>query len=500
MKITEQAGQESRIASTFNNIGLVQSYQGDYDTALDYLQRSLTISEKLKNPVEIARTLANISRLHRERGAYGSALDYIQKSLPLAEAGGNQELMAYTLTILGTIHYLQGNYNQALEIYQKSLALRRAAGHKSGVAALDLNIGGVYLAQGDYRSALEYIQKALAQFEALGDKPSVARGTDDLGIVHRAQGNFQLALEYHQKAVAQFEAAGEKPGMSDSLNNLSMAYHEAGKPAAALDTAERATAIARQIGSRETLWKARGNAGRAHRSLNQPAEARRAFEESITTIEALRAETPGGEQEQQRFFENKVSPYHAMVELLVAQTQTAAAFSFAERAKARVLLDVLQSGRVNVAKAMTLAEQEQERGFKNHLVSLNTQISRENLGPKTDPARLDNLKAQLQKARLDYEAFQATLYAAHPELKVQRGRAELLTLEQARDLLPDARSALLEYVVTDERTYLFALTANAAGAKAELKVYPLEIKRNDRIVVGAVRRRLPDQRCQSVEG
>src|SRR4030095_13026959 len=48
----------------------------------------------------------------------------------------------------------------------------------------------------------------------------------------------------------------------------------------------------------------------------------------------------------------------------------------------------------------------------------------------------------------------------------------------------DTRSALLEYVVTDERTYLFALTANAAGTTTELKVYPLALKGkelNDRV-------------------
>jgi CHAT domain-containing protein len=85
----------------------------------------------------------------------------------------------------------------------------------------------------------------------------------------------------------------------------------------------------------------------------------------------------------------------------------------------------------------------------------------------------------LQKTRLDYEAFQTDLYAAHPELKTQRGQVEPLTPEQAADLLPDAQSALLEYVVTDDRTYLFALTRNDAGTATELKVYPLEIKRKE---------------------
>src|SRR6185295_13061293 len=41
------------------------------------------------------------------------------------------------------------------------------------------------------------------------------------------------------------------------------------------------------------------------------------------------------------------------------------------------------------------------------------------------------------------------------------------------------RSALLEYVVTDDRTYLFVLTVNAAETTTELTVYPLTLKQKE---------------------
>jgi CHAT domain-containing protein len=399
--------------------------------------------------------------------------------LILAEAGGAEEVIPYTLTILGSIHYLQGAYDLALENYRKCLALRRAAGYKGGAAAAEENIGKVYFAKGDYHSALEYQQRAIAQFEALGEKSSVAGANDAIGVIYRSLGDYRLASEHHQKALAQFEAIGDRLGITQALANLSAAHLAAGRRTQALETAERAAAVARQIGSLESFRLARENAGRAYRSLDQLAQARRAFEESVTTIEVLRSQVAGAEREQERFFENNLSPYHAVAELLIAQNQTGEAFAYAERAKARALLDALHSGRVNVIKAMTASEQERERGFNYQLVSLNTQIARENLRSQPDAARLNDIKARLQKVRLDYEAFQTGLYAAHPELKAQRGEAKPLTLEQARDLLPDAQSALLEYLVTDERTYLFALTGNAEGTAVGLKVYPLEIKGKD---------------------
>jgi hypothetical protein len=63
---------------------------------------------------------------------------------------------------------------------------------------------------------------------------------------------------------------------------------------------------------------------------------------------------------------------------------------------------------------------------------------------------------------------------------VQRGQAEPLTLDQAAALLPDAKTALLEYVVKQERIYLFAITRGETTRDKRsgvvLKIYPINIK------------------------
>jgi CHAT domain-containing protein len=152
------------------------------------------------------------------------------------------------------------------------------------------------------------------------------------------------------------------------------------------------------------------------------------------------------------------------------------ALTFAEYAKARVLLDVLKTGRVNSAKAMTGREQEQESKLRSELVSLNTQVTRASQQESPDQARLDELISLREKARLKYEAFQLSLYAAHPELRAQRGDAPVVKGDEIAALLPDDGSALLEYLVTDEMTYLFAVTKSAG-----MQVYALPIKRDELI-------------------
>jgi CHAT domain-containing protein len=140
------------------------------------------------------------------------------------------------------------------------------------------------------------------------------------------------------------------------------------------------------------------------------------------------------------------------------------------------LLDVLQHGRANISKAMRVEEQEQERKLKDEITALNLQLARATEADKADLAHLNALKTRLDRARLDYEAFQTALYAAHPELKTQRGEAPVIKAEELSALLPTRVSALLEYVVTEDETFLFAVTKTGAE-RAEVRVFTLPVKR-----------------------
>ena len=475
---SEALADKATVGRTLNNIGLVHYFQGNYEQALEHFQKSLALSEDLGDKTAASYALGNIGIVQSDQGNYARALEHFQKGLAISEALGDKGAVATALLNIGIVHRQQGNYVQALEHFQKSLAISEALGDKVAAARALNKIGVVYSWQGNNQQAPEYFHKSLAMSEASGNKTEASEALSNIGVVHNLQGNYEQALEYHQKSLALSEAVGDNLGVSITFDNIGTTRYNQGAYAQAIEYFRKSLATRGPLGKGSVSNTLTGM-GRSYRALNQLVPARHAFEEAIAAIETLRTQVAGGEQDQERFFEERLVPYQSMVELLVAQNESAAALAYAERAKARVLLDVLHSGRVNVTKAMTAAEQEQERGFNGHLVSLNTQISRENLRPQPDPTRLDDLKAQLQKARLDFEAFQTGLYAAHPELKTQRGEVEPLTLEQAADLLPDAESALLEYVVTDERTYLFTLTRNAASSTAELKVYPLEIKRKE---------------------
>ncbi|MGH9556358.1 MAG: tetratricopeptide repeat protein [Terriglobales bacterium] len=59
-----------------NHIGKVYSYQGDYDLAMEYHQKSLALCERLADNPGLAAALKNIGIIHRLRGNYPLALSY----------------------------------------------------------------------------------------------------------------------------------------------------------------------------------------------------------------------------------------------------------------------------------------------------------------------------------------------------------------------------------------------------------------------------------------
>ncbi|HYW72399.1 MAG TPA: tetratricopeptide repeat protein [Pyrinomonadaceae bacterium] len=519
LTVFEGNGDKPGIALSDNVIGNIHNRRGEYALALEYYDKSLTLRRSLNDKLGIGQTLGNVGFVYYSRGDYGPALDAYRQSLALKEAVGDKRGMGNTLNNMGITYDEEGDYSLAVEYYEKSLAIRETIEDKQGVGETLNNLAVIYDAQRNYGEALEYYQKSLKLREEFGTKIEVAQTLNNIGLLKKDLAEYDAALDYYRRSLALKESLKDKIGTANTLNNIGVVYELEGKYsqaeenyqnvlkvheeagnnegivnaltnlasvrakqgnyADALKFADRAAVLARRMGQLDMLRVSLDATGDALRHLGQPDKAKQAFEEAIATIEKLRSNAAGGELDRQRLFEGMVSPYYEMVDLLVAQGNLSEALSYAERAKGRVLLDVLRGDRVNITKAMSPAEREQERKLIGELVSLNNQVSRENAAAKPSQTRLADLNAQLEKARVDQEAFQTNLYASHPELKVQRGQAQPLNIEQAGALVANGKTALLEYAVTDDNVHLFVLTKSAAGNSetTRLDAYTVPLKR-----------------------
>jgi CHAT domain-containing protein/Flp pilus assembly protein TadD len=475
--VAERIANKRVIAASLHNIAMVYRAQGDYERALDAAQKSLKLKEEIGNKASIVITLESIGNVFTEQGNYAAAMETFQRMLAISEELNDKRQIARALSGFGGVYVSQGNTIAALDYFQRTFTLsQEARDNIASIGALQ-SIGHAQLELGNYSAALETFRKNLALLETVGHKTGVAHAFRDIGRVYIAQGDHTQATKNLERALTLMDEAGFKEGTADILRQLAIVHLLQGEYEHVLARVQRSAEIERQIGSLSRLADSLTFAGQAYQALGRTDEARRAFEEAITLVETLRTQTAGGEQERQRYFEREVSPYYAMVGLLVSENRPEEALVYAERAKGRVLLDVIRGGRANITKAMTAQEREQEKRLAQDIAALNRQILYEGARPQPDRSRTDELKARLEKMRFARADFQTRLYAAHPELRVQRGQAPQFKPVEAAALIADANSALVEYAVTDEATYLFALTKTTGKASVDLKVYKIPVKR-----------------------
>jgi CHAT domain-containing protein len=524
LSVAERLNDKSRIARSLMDTGIAYGGIGDWNQQLDFYSRAQTVAESIPDSELIAKTSSNLGELYRVTGNYEKSIEHFQKAVNAFESGKTVEGrgkdtsgLAKALRGIGVVYLARGNYSLAMSYFQKSLGALGQSEDRSFLLVLFNDLGQVYEFQGDYAHALVYYRKGLALSEKRDAQQNMAQFFQDIGIVEEAtgqykaassdlhkslalndkancqecagslwmnlgeiaeaQGHLQEAIDDWQKGMTISEHAGVPQNVGDAAATIAMLYVKQGNYEQALAFSQRAITAAAQLNTKETLWKAKQSAGLAFRGLGKNEQAKAAFEEAVSIIEQLRTQVAGGEEQQQSFFSERLAPYRDMVELLVSQNQIADALVYAERAKGRSLLDVLQSSRSNVTKSMTQEEREKEQKLESEMVSLNKQMESETGKETPDPARMNDLKTRIETSRLQYAELQTNLYAAHPELRIQRGQVQPISLQESATLLPDPKSALLEYITGEEKTYLFVLTRKEGSDAAvpELKVYVIPV-------------------------
>jgi CHAT domain-containing protein/tetratricopeptide (TPR) repeat protein len=449
--------------------------KGNDDQAAMLLNIVLTLSRRNNSLLGTANALIGLGDVYAARGDYRLAADNYQQIMKLVESLGNKEGIAVVSIRLGDIHYYQGNFPQALNYYQRSVNLYEKLGSRQDVAHPLLRIGDAYFSQNDNTRALEYYQRSLKICEQTFDKGGATFLLNRIAEVYAAQDRYDQAENFYQRSLKLQEELGIKSITATTLNGMGNIRYRQGNYSEAANLSDRAAELAKDGHASEVLWKTLTSLGQAYRALKQVDRAQQSFDEAIAILEKMRGQLVGSERDQQRFFENKTAPYVEMVGLLIDQNKVTEAFHYAEMAKGRMLLDVLRHGRSDISKTMTAEERDHEKQLQATVTALSSQQRKEISLPQPDKSRLAFIDTQLQKARLEYEAYETRIYAAHPDLRAGRGGSESLSLNEAGALINDSQTALLEYVLTQNQTYLFVLTKPNRTDPVRLKVYSIAV-------------------------
>jgi CHAT domain-containing protein/uncharacterized protein HemY len=467
------------LIAALNGAANAAYYLGNYDEAIENYQRSFDIQKTQSDKLGLATALKGIGNVHRTRGDYGAALENYFNSLKISEE--IKAPLGNTLGSIGLVKALQEDYVQALDYYGKALKEFKANSNKLEMARVLTLIGNVYYRQAQYDSSLESYRQALTLREEMDDKSGQADILSGIGSTLLRQKKYSDALDSFEKALGLFRSISNQEKMAEVLTRVADAFLLQDDHEKALSAAESAMALATKLDNRDLLWYAQMLVGKAHAKLDHQQQAYSSLTSAISTVESLRAEAlvvAAGDHQ-------RSLPYLSMIDFLMRQHRPSETFHYAERAKIQFLVDLLKNNNATTYKGLSLDQRREEQRLLGEVASLEIQLGREADQRLPSETRRSDLRERLRIARTAYVAFARKLFNENPALKTGRGELAPLKLDDIRLLINDTSTALLEYTITENNTYLFVLTADRTGAKTSqrkppielnLKVYRLEVK------------------------
>jgi tetratricopeptide (TPR) repeat protein/CHAT domain-containing protein len=479
LSMAERLKDTYRQSSVFQAIAMVNKELGDYGPAIDAWRRSMALSESGGNVAGSARALAGLGDLYRLQGDLGRALQFQAQSLQRWEQLKNVAESATANYAVGQVRALQRDLSGAVESYRKALELDRsvtddAATSESGQARDLGGLGGAHFVLGQVDTALAEYQESLALREKRSDQPGMMWTLVHMGILHASQHRAEEAGEAYARALAIAEPANDPNAVSTILALRGRLEMEQDQAEAALVSAARAVELATSNDHFDTVSYAQVVAGRAYQKAGRLPEARAAFESAAAAL----VRVPIGPAAD-TFFDDRHTPYAALVGLLADQGETAEAFRWSEIGRQRGMADLLGGDGSIVTRGMTAEEMRAERSVERDVRTLAVKVRREQARKAPDAARIAELRAALATRQADRDGFRQRLYAAHPGLRELRAQGDARGADAA-SVLASPSAAVLSFVIGENRTWVFAIGGGSEqGPWAVQKAAAVDVKAAD---------------------
>lgn len=208
----------AKTASTYQNIGLVQSKQGHFDSALLNLKKALEIQEAVfgSHHPEVATTRSHLGHVILLKGdddgddvigKEDGALQQHRTSLAIREKthGSNHVDVAASYQNIGLSLGQLGNFDEALAAYGKALKILQIALNPNhpDVAATHSMIATILCCQGDFDQAMKEYEQALEiRVDTLGkNHPTTADSHTEIGNMLCEKGEYNKSLSRHREAL-----------------------------------------------------------------------------------------------------------------------------------------------------------------------------------------------------------------------------------------------------------------------------------------------------------
>jgi CHAT domain-containing protein len=538
LKQFQQSGDKAGEASALDLLGELYERQGNYDIALKHFDGAYDIYSAMA--LSESRQSNLVSAVSTQEGAYNA-------NLMLAKTGQ----MHYRR---GDINKARASFSRMRVTKPETDMLKAAQGSKSNVQSKVSKLGGFGARMKGALSGRPTTSTPGAAVGVIADTASTLKGpfnayretviyaTHELGMgrvdyfndqLDSAKKHFENVLaatlgslpvvgklgQTRRYRTAARTALGDVAFRQARYADAFKLYNEASK--GARDDARLDLAWPAQRGAGRALWAQAAVEKDEKKAAKMRDDALGSYRQALATIETIRRGSLRADEARTTFLattgEVFVEAAAALAETALAAhagtgvtpvtTPTvsgplegraleyaAEALSVVEQGRARSLLDLLSETGSEISEGVPsdLLQRKQENQAQQEEIA--AQLTGVNLGGDAPKKSLDELEAELARLQTEFESIENQIRSASPRYAALTA-ARALTLADIRQQVLDEETALLEYSLGDERSYLYALTRagmtlSRLPARAEIEKQAVALRQQ--IIPASLRRALTD--------
>jgi CHAT domain-containing protein/tetratricopeptide (TPR) repeat protein len=437
-----------------------------------------------------------------------AALAPLSEALRSYKSNGDMNGIGVTSDALGDLYLQEGQYEVALGYFQSARQAFVTNKELLNASLLTSKIGETYLLLDNLAEAKAVFAQFGSQAAALPASPDIVRNKTFFAYSRNklGEGRADYLLGQHSAAEADFKdlltaassstARGQEAARFRvaAATNLGDVLFRRGDLAAARLRYNEAIQLARRDRRIDLEWAAKAGLARTLWALSQRApttgqtqetaatlqtDAQTAYREALDGIEAVVEGSVRGHEARTTFLSTTSQVFEEAAalnaELALAGKRndptavagssvrfTAEGFRIAEQGRARSLLDVLADGHAVISAGVPpdLIKRRSENLANQQL--LGAQLTGVSLAGETPKQTFTELETELERLAAEFESLENQIKAASPRLK-SLVHTRSLTLDEVQRRVLDDETALLEYSLGEQSSYLWVITRQNAA-------------------------------------
>ena len=517
LELSRKISDRNEEARALTKLGEV-SYLNDIKAALEYLNQSLNTWRALGDAGGQAEALKYLGYTYADLSELSMALEYHQQALGLCLQVNDQHCEAENTNAVGLVYALMGEREKAIENYSAAETIFRAQGDRHGLITALNGRGAVYAAIGSeraldchnealqlsreigdlqgqvvalrflgttyraladrgssnrdaeaneqsYARALECHTEALKLSRALKDRRIEAYVLQELGSVSSSLNRKIEAKNFYRRALALSRMTSDRRGEAISMDSLGTIAASLGQKEEALQYLRKALVLSQAAGDLARESATLFHLAHVNRDAGDLTEARRFIESAIEIVESLRSRVISQDYRAD-YFASARDYYELLLDVLTRWNKksrqpdfVADTFRISEQARARILLDSIKEAHLNLREGVDAELLNQERKLGEMLDAEAGRLAQLRVAGKKD--EVGQASNELRRLTTAYDEIRARMKAQSPRY-ASLTQPEALAMSDVQSRLLDHDTMLLEYLLSDDRSYLWAITRDDA--------------------------------------